>query len=169
MKTKTIATLFLATFFLLIHHGVSAQTGDDAQIDQLYEKFRSSFQNQDAALFASLYGEEAQYLIFDGAIGNGRKNFVPGIQSFLDDIKKKGDTLDIKFQIEKRFFSDDKTMATDVGYFLFERKGSVEQVDVSKMVNVFVKRNGKWSWLVDMSGEAPREMFKSNTTVTKMY
>ncbi len=169
MKTKTIVNLLLTCFFLLaIHNGVSAQTEDDSQIDQLYEKFRSSFQNQDADLFASLYLEEAQYLIFDGAIGNGRKNFVPSTRSFLDEIKKKGDALDIRFQIEKRFFSDDKTMATDVGYFLFERKGAEEQADVSKMVNVFVKRNGKWRWLVDMSSNAPREMFKSNKTVEKM-
>ena len=91
MKTKTIVNLFLTCFFLLaIHNGISAQTEDDSQIDQLYEKFRSSFQNQDADLFASLYLEEAQYLIFDGAIGNGRKNFVPGTRSFLDEIKKKG-------------------------------------------------------------------------------
>lgn len=132
------------------------------EIDKLYELFSLSYQHKDIQLFQSIYLEEAQYLIFDGKISNGHNGFIPGTQGFFDEVQLAGDSLDIQFQIEQRFYSKDSTMVTDVGYFHFERKGSVEESSVGKMVNVFVKRNQDWKWLVDMSSNAPKEAFKLN-------
>lgn len=166
METRTIANQLCIVLFLLFINHANAQENDDGEIDVLYQKFSASFKDKDIDLFKSLYLSEAQYLIFDGKIQDGHEEFVPNIEGFFNDLTKNGDSIDIKFQIEKRFYSKDHTMATDVGYFLFERK-STGQADVSKMVNVFVKKDGKWNWLIDMSSKAPKEVFKSHQTILK--
>lgn len=148
---------------------VNAQHNADKSIDLLYEKFRASYQITDSAALSNLYWPDAVYIWSNLAIENGRPVFMKNFGEYFKQLKALGDDIDIIFQIEKRSYSADKTMCTDVGYYVFSRKGSKEQRVTGKMVNVFTKKNGEWRFLVDMSSEAPKEVFKGKGTILKNY
>jgi ketosteroid isomerase-like protein len=160
---KKIVSVAIALLF--VYHA-DAQSKEDKRIDFLYEQFRISYQTADSALLDKLYWPDAVYMWSNTAIENGRNSFMKNFGSFFGKLKELKDSIDIVFQLEKRVFSADKTMCTDVGYFVFTRKGSKEQSSTGKMVNVFTLRNGEWRFLVDMSGDAPKEVFKGTATIT---
>jgi ketosteroid isomerase-like protein len=160
---KKIVSIVTVLFFA---YQANSQSKEDKQIDFLYEQFRLSYQTADSALLDKLYWPDAVYMWSNTAIENGRNSFMKNFGSFFSRLKVIKDSIDIVFQVEKRVFSADKTMCTDAGYFVFTRKGSKEQSSAGKMVNVFALRNGEWRFLVDMSGEAPKEVFKGTATIT---
>jgi ketosteroid isomerase-like protein len=160
---KKILSLLIVMFFVCHLYAQSSQT---KQIDFLYKQFRISYQTADSALLDKLYWPDAVYMWSNTAIENGRNSFMKNFGSFFGKLKELKDSIDIVFQVEKRVFSADNTMCTDVGYFVFTRKGSKEQYATGKMVNVFTLRNGEWRFLVDMSGEAPKEVFKGTATIS---
>ena len=94
---------------------------------------------------------------------------MPGIRAFFDEVKAKGDSIYISFQVEQRRFSADSTMCYDEGYFLFVRTGSKEEKAVGKMVNVFVLQDGTWKFVVDMSAAAPLPAFTGTGTITHRF
>jgi len=160
---KKIVSIVTALFLVC---QVNSQSTEDKRIDFLYEQFRISYQSADSALLDKLYWPDAVYMWSNTAIENGRGSFMKNFGNFFHKLKELKDSIDIVFQVEKRVFSADNTMCTDVGYFVFTRKGSKQQSSTGKMVNVFTLRNGEWRFLVDMSGEAPKEVFKGTATIT---
>jgi ketosteroid isomerase-like protein len=123
----------------------------------------------DGVLLKSCYRTDAQLLAFAGPVGNGTIEFMKGINGYFEEVKLKKDAIDILFQVEKRVFSPDGNMCTDVGYFLSLRKGSKQEKSVGKMTNVFTRQNGGWKFLVDMSSDAPLEVFKGKETLLLNY
>jgi ketosteroid isomerase-like protein len=158
----------LVVLFLSLSN-VYAQKNDSKGVDVVYHSLRKSFNSLDSVLFKSLYRKDAQFLAFAGVIGNGTNDFMKGINGYFEEVKLKNDSIDILFHIEKREFSQDGSMCTDVGYFFTTRKGSKTEKSVGKMTNIFTKQNGEWKFLVDMSSDAPLEVFKGKETVLINY
>ena len=129
------------------------------QVDDIYHALAEAWHAADADRFELLYAPDAQYPAFDDPFGNGSSAFMPGIRTFFDEVKTKGDSIYISFQVEQRRFSADSTMCYDVGYFMFVRTGSKEEKAVGKMVNIFLLQDGSWRFMVDMSEAAPLHAF----------
>lgn len=142
---------------------------ENSIIDKLYTNFRESFQKLDTATILKIYWEDAQYLSFDTEIQNGSKDFIKGFATLFNDVKSVNESLDISFQLEKRQFSEDGTMCVDVGYFEFIRKGEKLRRGIGKMVNVFTKKDNEWRFWVDMSSNAPLNIFKGTGTLFKNF
>jgi ketosteroid isomerase-like protein len=165
MKLKFALSVVLFLSLSNLH----AQKNDNKGVDAVYHSLRKSFLNLDSGLFKSLYRSDAQFLAFAGPIGNGTVEFMKGINGYFEEVKMKKDSIDILFQIEKRVISEDGNMCTDVGYFLTTRKGSKTEKSVGKMTNIFTRQNGEWKFLVDMSSDAPLEVFKGKETLLINY
>lgn len=164
-----LTTVAITAVFLSVSLFSFAQSNEDKKIDALYEQFRMSYKQADSAALDKLYWPDALYMSSNTAIENGRSAFMKKFGSYFNKLKEVKDSIDIVFQIEKRDYSPDGNMCADAGYFVFTRKGSKEQYATGKMVNIFTKRNGEWRFLIDMSGEAPKEVFKGSGTITHHY
>ncbi|WP_445452452.1 hypothetical protein [Flavobacterium sp. 25HG05S-40] len=157
-KLKLI--LFLA---ISIQYQMNAQNeAVNNKIDALYETLRTSLKEMNIEKMASIYTDDSKFLAFNGKIGNGKAEWTPGIIDWFKEVAEKGDKIDTRFQVEKRYISEG--LVVDVGYFYATRKGSKIEKNCGKMVNVFIKsknNNGQdeWKFAVDMSSDAPLTEF----------
>lgn len=159
----------LSVVLFLSLSNLYAQKNDSKGVDAFYHSLRKSFLNVDSVLLKNCYRRDAQLLAFAGPIGNDTIEFMKGINGYFEEVKMKNDTIDILLQVEKKTFSQDGNMCTDVGYFLTTRKGSKQEKSVGKMTNIFNRQKGQWKFLVDMSSDAPLEVFKGTETLLINY
>jgi ketosteroid isomerase-like protein len=172
MRNTNKTILFVALAMISDLSLFAQSIKDDKMIDGIYTTFREMYQKIDIDRFQELYTADSRFMAFDGKISKDKKEWLPGMASFFEEVKKAGDSMDILFQIESREISGD--LAYDAGYFLFMRNGSKTEKTCGKMVNVFRKIKNEdgsivWKFAVDMSSDAPIGEFVGKETITKNF
>jgi uncharacterized protein (TIGR02246 family) len=127
-------------------------TNDEATISAQNQKWMELIVKKDAAAVAQLYAEDGTMLPPNAPKVVGRA----ALQTAWGELFKiPGMTL--TFKTERFIFSNDRTMATEIGSYAFGMgDGENRTVDLGKAVVVWVKQGNTWLVQTDMfSSDAP--------------
>lgn len=131
---------------LILENGVKQHKG----IDAIYKTFSEGYRTLKPEMVANIYTEDAAYLSPNNAITNGRKAISDNFTSFFKNVKNRGQTMDISFQIFQRKVT--KRMGYDVGIYTinFYKDGKAVNESKGKFVVVALKgKDKKWRFQVD--------------------
>lgn len=131
---------------LKLEKGVPPHKG----IDLIYAAFSESYKTLKPEIVANLYTEDAAYLAPNEEIVNGQKAILENFTGFFENVKSRGQSMTISFQIFQR--KVEKKIGYDVGIYTinFFEDGKKINDSKGKFVVVAVKEsNGKWLFQVD--------------------
>jgi ketosteroid isomerase-like protein len=131
---------------LTLEEGVKKHSG----VDGIYKIFSEGYRTLKPELVANIYTEDAAYLSPNEGITNGRKEILANFTGFFNNVKDRGQTMNISFQIFQRKMT--KEMGYDVGIYTidFYKDGKKTGESKGKFVVVAVKGKDKeWRFQVD--------------------
>ena len=111
-------------------------------------------------LVADLYTGDANYLAPGNVITDGREKIRENFASFFENVKKNGNTIEIKFQILKR--EVDRTLGYDVGIYTINsfKNGAPLATSNGKFVVITKKIRNKWYFRYDSYSNLPKQINK---------
>lgn len=119
-------------------------------IDNIYREFSLGYETLDAAMVGGLYAKDASYLPPTSETVTGRTAILRNFEDFFSNIKERGQSMTISFQIEKRRATD--KLGYDIGVYeiVFTKDGAAVGNSKGRFVVVTTKDNdGKWRFDVD--------------------
>ena len=125
---------------------------DDEAIGAQNQKWMDLIVKKDAAAISEIYAEDGAMFPPNAPKVQGRAALKEAWTGFVSM-----PAMTLTFKTESLVFSQDHTMATDIGTYEFASgEGAAHTVDKGKSVVVWVKRAGTWLVLTDMfSSDAP--------------
>ena len=162
----------LLAFLLMLPAGnvASAQSGAEADIQKVYERFSAAYDSLDADMIAPLYADSALYVTSNPEEGvrRGRAGIIESFRGQFASARKRGSRLAISFRIIERAVDGD--MAYDVGYYKFS--AFPEEGDTFEAAGKFVAvlrrgADGQWRFQVDGFNPAPLSAYENATEVDR--
>lgn len=149
------------TIFLLLQlSSASANSDDNAALNQFYTQFTQAFETLDAQKVKNIYAEDACYIPENQskAITMGRDNIIELYNKFFGKIKHKEARIEVDFRVLDR--QVEANNATDIGYYLIRFHPPLDAEEpVSEFAGKFVtvskkKKDGKWYLTVDTNNRS---------------
>lgn len=127
------------------------------QIDAIYETFTKGYRELNVGLVANLYTEDANYLASGAKMTDGRSKIYENFNGFFENVRKSGNTMDIKFHILQR--EVDNNLGYEVGIYTLTsfRDGKELGKGQGKFFVVTKKIGNKWYFRFDGYSNLPNE------------
>jgi uncharacterized protein (TIGR02246 family) len=167
---------FVFILFLLIPISVTAQTpdlilesgvGPHREIDAVYASFTKAYRELNVDLVINLYTADANYLAPGNPMSDGREKIRQGFAGFFEQVRKNGQTMEIKFRILSR--EVDQKLGYDVGIYTINTFKDGKQIGQGqgKFFVVTKKIGEKWFFRFDAYSDLKPEKKEPPTGTTK--
>lgn len=130
------------------------------EIDAIYETFSKGYKDLNVDLVTNLYTEDANYLASGNTMTDGRAKIRENFAGFFENVRKSGNTMEIKFRILQR--EVDEKLGYEVGIYTLTTFKDGKQVGMGQgKFLVVTKKIGK-NWYFRFDGYSGLESEKKN-------